>query len=256
MGTFVVLKGIAFIGDAVSQPPSRARRRVHRRPADLSRRCGGRGRDRAGDRVRLAPQPAPASIPRSASCSPARSRFGVLLFSTIKGYVADLFGYLLGNVLGIGFVDIVQIAFLGGVVLARRHDPQGVAVRHVRSAGAAASGLPVDEARLPPAWTHRRHDRGQHPGRRDHHGRGDAGHAGGDRAARRVRFADLVKVAIGVAVVASVVGLYVSFYFNVASGASIVLVETVFFLAALVLGPRTGSARRARATVSAAAEAA
>lgn len=38
----------------------------------------------------------------------------------------------------------------------------------------------------------------------------------------------------------SVIGLYVSFYLNLASGASIVLVETLWFAVALVLGPRTG----------------
>ena len=70
--------------------------------------------------------------------------FGIVLFSTIKGYVADLFSYLLGNVLGITTADIVQIAFLGGIVL--------VIVAVLRKellyasfdpAGAAASGLPV-----------------------------------------------------------------------------------------------------------------
>ena len=43
--------------------------------------------------------------------------FGILLFSSLEGYVADLFGYLLGNVLGIGVVDLVQVAILGGAVL-------------------------------------------------------------------------------------------------------------------------------------------
>ena len=40
------------------------------------------------------------------------------------------------------------------------------------------------------------------------------------------KFWDLVRIAIAVAVVAAVSGLYLSFYLNVASGASIVLVET------------------------------
>jgi ABC-type Mn2+/Zn2+ transport system permease subunit len=40
--------------------------------------------------------------------------------------------------------------------------------------------------------------------------------------------------------VAAVSGLYLSFYLNLASGASIVLIETLFFLVALLLGPRTG----------------
>ena len=70
--------------------------------------------------------------------------FGILLFSTIQNYVADLFSYLLGNVLGITFADIVQIAILGGIVL--------VIVAVLRKellyasfdpTGAAASGLPV-----------------------------------------------------------------------------------------------------------------
>ena len=40
-----------------------------------------------------------------------------MLFSTIKGYVTDLLGYLLGNVLGIGLADVVQVAILGVIVL-------------------------------------------------------------------------------------------------------------------------------------------
>ncbi len=60
------------------------------------------------------------------------------------------------------------------------------------------------------------------------------------------KFWDLVKVAIGVAVVASVSGLYLSFYFNVASGASIVLVETLLFAIALLFSPKSGWIVRAR----------
>ena len=62
---------------------------------------------------------------------------GVLLFSTIDGYTGDLLGYLLGNILGIGAGDLIQVAILGAVVLAIvRRDPQGAALRDVRSAGA------------------------------------------------------------------------------------------------------------------------
>ena len=43
------------------------------------------------------------------------------------------------------------------------------------------------------------------------------------------KFWDLVKIAIGVAIVSAVGGLYSSFYLNVASGATIVLVETFLF---------------------------
>ena len=45
-------------------------------------------------------------------------------------------------------------------------------------------------------------------------------------------------------------GCTLSFYLNLASGASIVLVETLFFALALVLGPRTGLLSRARPVAS------
>jgi manganese/iron transport system permease protein len=180
--------------------------------------------------------------------------FGILLFSTIQNYVADLFSYLLGNVLGITFADIVQIAILGAIVL--------IIVAVLRKellyasfdpAGAAASGLPVvtlDYLLLglvgvtivvsiqavgiimvvamlvTPAAT---------------------GQLLVDK------FWDLVKIAIGVAVVAAITGLYLSFYLNVASGASIVLIETLFFALALLFSPKSGWLSR-RGRVSATSE--
>lgn len=53
-------------------------------------------------------------------------------------------------------------------------------------------------------------------------------------------------MAIVVAVVAAIVGLYLSYYLNIASGASIVLVETLCFAAALVVSPRSGLIKRRR----------
>jgi len=41
-------------------------------------------------------------------------------------------------------------------------------------------------------------------------------------------------------ILAGVIGLYVSFYLGIASGAAIVLVATAFFLLALALVPRRG----------------
>src|SRR4029077_12988081 len=145
---------------------------------------------------------------------------GIVLFSTIDDYVGDLFSYLLGNVLGITFGDLVQIAVLGAIVLAvvfvlrkellyATFDP----------AGAAASGLPVSTLEylllgllgvtivvsiqavgiimvvamlVTPAAT---------------------------AQLLVVRFGQLVGLAIGAAVLSAVVGLYLSFYLNVASGA-------------------------------------
>jgi len=167
--------------------------------------------------------------------------FGVMLFSTIKGYVTDLLGYLLGNVLGIGVGDLVQVAILGAIVL--------VIVLLIRKEllfatfdplGAAASGLPVAGLEylllallgvtivvsiqavgiimvvamlVTPAAT---------------------------AQLLVIRFGRMMAVGVALAAVSAVLGLYLSFYLNLASGASIVLVETLFFVIALVVGPKTG----------------
>ena len=171
--------------------------------------------------------------------------FGVFLFSLIPNYVGDLFGFLFGEVLGIGPGDLLALVGLAAIVLAvvavlwkellySTFDPLG----------AAASGLPV--ARLDylllaliavtivvslqtvgiilvvamlvtPAATAQLLSRS---------------------------FGRLVAIAAIVGIVAPVVGLYVSYWADAASGATIVLVETGAFLLALLLGPRTGLLRR------------
>ena len=118
VGSFVVLRGLAFIGDAVSHAafPGLVIAYMLGLPLYLgatvtavatalgisyvSRRGGLRFDTAVG--VLFA----------------GMFAFGIALFSSIHGYVADLFGYLLGNVLGITTVDIVQLTILGGVVLA------------------------------------------------------------------------------------------------------------------------------------------
>jgi ABC-type Mn2+/Zn2+ transport system permease subunit len=172
--------------------------------------------------------------------------FGVMLFSTIKGYVADLLGYLLGNVLGIGIGDLIQVAILGAlvlaVVLALRKE---LLFATFDPLGAAASGLPVGGLEylllallgvtivvsiqavgiimvvamlVTPAAT---------------------------AQLLVVGFNRMMLIGVGLAAVSAVVGLYVSFYLNLASGASIVLVETIIFAVVLVVGPKTGLLSRA-----------
>jgi manganese/iron transport system permease protein len=64
-----------------------------------------------------------------------------------------------------------------------------------------------------------------------------------------LRFGRLMVLAISIGVGSAVLGLYVSYWFDTPSGATIVLVETAAFLLALALGPRTGLiAARRRAT--------
>ncbi len=244
MGAFVVLRGMAFIGDAVSHAafPGLVIAYLLGIPLYIGGAIAAVGTALAIGVV--ARRGALRFDTAVGVLFAGMFALGILLFSTIQGYVTDLFGYLLGNVLGITFVDIVQIAFLGGIVL--------VIVVILRKellyasfdpAGAAASGLPVvtlDYLLLgligvtivvsiqavgiimvvamlvTPAAT------GQ---------------------LLVSQFWDLVKVAIAVATVGAVVGLYLSFYLNVASGASIVLVETTLFGLALLLSPKSGLLR-------------
>ena len=241
MGTFVVLKGLAFIGDAVSHATFPGLVIAYLVGAPLY--VGGavaavftalaigvvarRGRLRFDTSVGV--------------LFAGTFAFGVVLFSTINNYVADLLGYLLGNVLGISTADLIQVGILGAIVL--------VIVLAIRKEflfatfdplGAAASGLPVAFLEylllallgvtivvsiqavgiimvvamlVTPAAT---------------------------AQLLVIRFGRMMAVAVAVATVSAAVGLYLSFYLNLASGASIVLVETAFFLVALVLGPRSG----------------
>lgn len=174
---------------------------------------------------------------------------GVFLFSLIPNYVGDLFGFLFGEVLGIGIGDLLALVGLAVAVLAviailwkellySTFDPLG----------AAASGLPV--ARLDylflaliavtivislqavgiilvvamlvtPAATAQLLTRS---------------------------FGRLLSIAALIGVLAPIAGLYLSFWANSASGATIVLVETAFFLIALIAGPHGALRRRAAAT--------
>lgn len=252
MGAFVVLRGLAFIGDAVSHAafPGLVIAFLLGIPLYIGGAIAAVSTALAigwvAQRGRLRFDTAVGVL------FAGMFALGIVLFSTIDNYVADLFSYLLGNVLGITFADIVQVTVLGAIVLAvvfvlrkeflyASFDP----------AGAAASGLPVEwldylllgligvtivvsiqtvgivlvvAMLVTPAAT---------------------GQLLVDR------FWDLVRVAIAVAVVSALVGLYLSYYLNVASGASIVLIETLCFGLALALSPKTGLVgRRRRAAVT------
>jgi ABC-type Mn2+/Zn2+ transport system permease subunit len=247
MGAFVVLKGIAFIGDAVSHAsfPGVVIAFMLGLPIYLGGAVAAVGTALAigfvSRRSRLRLDTAIGVLFAGAFA------LGVLLYSSIDSYTGDLLGYLLGNILGIGLADLVQVAVLGVIVLAvvilmrkellyATFDPLG----------AAAAGLPVEGLEylllgllgvtiivsiqavgiilvvamlVTPAAT---------------------------AQLLVVRFDRMTLVAAALATVAAVLGLYGSFYLNVASGPAIVLIETLFFALALALGPRTGwLARRA-----------
>ena len=249
MGAFVVLKGLAFIGDAVSHAafPGLVIAYLIGIPLYIGGAIAAVGTALAigvvSHRGNLRFDTAVGVL------FAGMFAFGVLLYSTIHGYVTDLFSYLLGNVLSISLADLVQVALLGAFVL--------VTVLVLRKellyatfdpAGAAASGLPVTRLEylllallgitivvsiqavgiilvvamlVTPAAS---------------------------AQLLVTRFDRLIVVAIVIAVVSAVLGLYTSFYLSVASGAAIVLIETLIFVGSLVLSPRSGvfASRRVR----------
>jgi manganese/iron transport system permease protein len=169
---------------------------------------------------------------------------GIFLFSLIPNYVGDLFGFLFGEVLGIGTSDLIALSILAVVVLGTvallwkellysTFDPLG----------AAASGLPVVRLDylflalialtivislqavgiilvvamlVTPAAT-------------------------GQLVARS--FGRLVLTAVVIGIVSPILGLYLSYWFNAASGATIVLVETGVFAGVLLFRNATSRTR-------------
>jgi ABC-type Mn2+/Zn2+ transport system permease subunit len=254
MGTFVVLKGLAFIGDALSHAAF---------PGLVIAYLVGAPLYLGGAVAAVATALAIGVVSRRTRLRFDTSvgvlfagmfAFGVILFSTIKSYVADLLAYLIGNVLSIGVGDLLQVAVLGigvlAIVLAIRKE---LLFATFDPAGAAASGLPVAALEylllallgvtivvsvqavgiimvvamlVTPAAT---------------------------AQLLVVRFGAMMALGSVLAAISAVVGLYISFYLNLASGASIVLVETLIFAIAALLGPKTGLLSRIGAGTTAAA---
>ena len=178
---------------------------------------------------------------------------GVAIYSAIPNYVGDLFGFLFGDVLGIGLGDLVGLAILSGIVLAviwalwkeflfATFDPLGagasglnvhgldylflglIALTIVVSIQAVGIILVVAMLTTPAATAQ----------------------------LLTARFGRLMAIAIAIGIGSGIAGIYVSFWLDVASGAAIVLIQTAIFFVALALGPRGGLLRRHPAGVTAA----
>ncbi len=118
VGTYVVLRGIAFIGDAIAHAgfPGVVAAYMLGIPFYIGAAVAavstalaiGWVTKRAGIR-----QDTAIGVLFAGTFA-----LGVFMFSAIKGYVADLFGFLLGNVLAIGATDLIALLVLGtGVVV-------------------------------------------------------------------------------------------------------------------------------------------
>lgn len=242
VGSYMVLRGLAFMGDALSHSafPGVVAAYLLKGPFYLGAAVAAVGTALAigwvTRRGRLRGDTAIGVL------FAGMFALGIFLFSRIPNYVGDLFGFLFGEILGIGDRDLIALSILAVLVLAT----VGVLWKELLYAtfdplGAAAAGLPV--ARLDylflalialtivislqavgiilvvamlvtPA-------------------------AIGQLVASS--FARLVAVAIAVGVVSPIVGLYLSYWLDSATGATIVLVETAIFVIALV-ARRNGSA--------------
>ena len=233
VGSYMVLRGLAFMGDALSHSafPGLVVAYMLKGPFYIGAAVAAIGTALAiGWVTRLGSLRTDTTI---GVLFAGMFALGVFLFSLIPNYVGDLFGFLFGEVLGIGVGDLVALVLLGLLVLAvvavlwkellyTTFDPLG----------AAASGLPVTlldylllalvavtivvslqavgiilvvAMLVTPAATAQLLTRS---------------------------FGRLLLVAVAIGVTAPIVGLYVSYWANAASGATIVLVETGIFLVA------------------------
>jgi manganese/iron transport system permease protein len=241
VGTFVVLKGLAFIGDALAH----------------SAFAGVATAFVLGGSVYLGSVVAGVATALAIGFVSRRGRvsfdtaigilfvgafaFGIMLISASRSYTVDLFSFVFGDILGVGWSDVRVMLVLAVLVLAlvalfyrellfTAYDPtmaaaSGVPVAAVQYGQLALLALTtviaikvvgivlVVAMLVTPAAT-------------------------AQLLVRRVPAMMAVGVLCGAA--AAVSGLYISYYANVASGAAIVLVATGMFLLALVLAPRRG----------------
>ncbi|MFL5680354.1 MAG: metal ABC transporter permease [Chloroflexota bacterium] len=248
VGTYVVLKGLAFIGDAISHAafPGVVAAFIVKGPfllgAGIAAVVTALGIGIVSRRARIRTDTAIGVL------FAGTFALGVFLFSTIQGYVADLFSFLFGYLLSTTVEDLIGLAILATIVLAivallwkellyATFDPLGAAASGLRVGwleslflalvaltivmSLQAVGIILVVAMLvTPAAT---------------------------AQLLTVRFGRMMAIAIAVGIAASVLGLYVSYWLDAASGATIVLVETACFLLALALGPRSGVLSRRRA---------
>jgi len=241
IGAFVVLKGLAFIGDALAHASFAGVAVAFvlggsiYLGAVIAAIATAMTIGYVGRRARLSLDTAIGIIFVGAFA------LGIVIISRQSNYTVDLFSFVFGNVLGVGWRDLLIIGVMAATIIALvtifykellfySYDPDmaaasGIPVRFLHygllvliaiSAVVAlkAVGIVLVVAMLvTPAAT----------------------------AALLVRRLHLIMVGgVLIGLASSVIGLYVSYYASVASGAAIVLVATFFFTLALVFSPRRG----------------
>jgi len=236
VGAFVVLKGMSFVGDAVSHSafPGVVLAYLLGLPIILGGAVAAIGTALGiGALTRRSGLRADAVI---GVLFAGMFALGVALFSSIPNYVGDLFHFLFGDVLGISFADLISLAVLASLLLLivwvlwkellfATFDPLGagaaglpvrrlddlllilIAVTIVVSLQAVGIVLVVAMITTPAATAQ----------------------------LLVKRFGQMIALAALIGVTSSIVGLYLSYALDIASGASIVLTETSAFLVALLM---------------------
>ncbi len=237
VGTYVVLRGLAFVGDALAHAAFPGvviayllKGNIYL-GATIFALATALGIGLVSRRSRVSYDTAIGILFAGAFA------LGVLLMSTIHGYTVDLFSFLFGNVLGVSKWDLLVVGFLGAMVvltiilfykelLLLSFDPTVaeamgypvqalnylllglIALTIVISIQAVGIILVVALLVTPSATAYLLTE----------------------------RFLRMMILGVLLAALAAVIGLYVSYYLNVASGAAIVLVSTCLFF--LVLASR------------------
>jgi manganese/iron transport system permease protein len=247
VGSFVVLKGMSFIGDAVSHAAF---------PGIVAAYLIGAPIVLGGAVAAIATALGIGALTRRSGLRAdaiigvlfaGMFALGVALFSSIPNYVGDLFHFLFGDILGISVGDLAALVVLAlGLLLIVRLFWKELLFATFDPLGAGAAGLPVrrlDDLLLiliavtivvslqavgivlvvamitTPA-------------------------AAAQLLVRR--FGTMMVVAAVIGILASIAGLYLSYALDIASGAAIVIVETGVFAVALAfaaLRARRGARR-------------
>ena len=241
VGSFVVLKGLAFMGDAVAHSSLAGMSVAYFLGGNIFWGALGWAIP-ASLLITFISRRANLRLDASIGIIFASGfALGIILMSRVTGYAADLFGLLFGNVLGISWVEVALIGGIAAAVslvivafykelLFTSYDAtmsaaSGIPVRFMQYllpvlvgvttvASLKAVGIVLVLALLvTPSAT-------------------------AMLLARRMPSIMAYSVAVGL--IATVLGLYLSFYANLPSGPSIVLVATGLFLLALLFSPIKG----------------
>ncbi len=241
VGTFVVLKGLAFMGDAVAHSSLAGMSVAYFLGGNIFWGALGWAVP-ASLLITFISRKANLRLDASIGIIFASGfALGIILMSRVTGYAADLFGLLFGNVLGISWAEVALIGGIAAAVsLVIAAFYKELLFTSYDATMSAASGIPVRlmQYLLPvlvgvttvaslkavgivlvlallvtPSAT-------------------------AMLLARRMPSIMAYSVAVGL--LATVLGLYLSFYADLPSGPSIVLVATGLFLLALLFSPIKG----------------